>query len=127
MSLQCFVSLHLLCYGAVSSNVYQEVAAIQVQTLVAKIQEGEWIQTPPRFASSPDSCESGEKWTTRTEDCAADDNLCLYLEMIQPLALEMSGREKCRLGGIIIGLCVLVENGGADQTFSQRKEGGLVA
>ena len=27
-------------------------------------------------------------------------------------------------GGIIIGLCVLVENGGADQTFSQRKEGG---
>ena len=30
-------------------------------------------------------------------------------------------------GGIIIGLCVLVENGGADQTFSQRKEGGLVA
>ena len=30
-------------------------------------------------------------------------------------------------GGIIIGLCVFVENGGADQTFSQRKEGGLVA
>ena len=61
----CFVSLHLLCYGAVSSKVYQEVAAMQVQTLVGKILEGEWIQTPPRFASSPDSREAGEKWTTR--------------------------------------------------------------
>ena len=63
MSLQCFVSLHLLCYEAVSSTLYQEKGAVQVQTLVTKIQ-GDWIQTPPRFASSPDSRKAGEKWTT---------------------------------------------------------------
>ena len=44
MSLQllCFFASALL-YGAVSSKLYQEVAAMQVQTLVSKIQEGEWI------------------------------------------------------------------------------------
>ena len=54
MSLQCFVFSHLLCYGAVSSEVNQAVAALQAQILVGKILEGDWIQTPPRFVSSPD-------------------------------------------------------------------------
>ena len=51
LAVLCFFASALL--GAVSSKLYQEVAAIQVQTLVGKIQEGEWIQTHPQDLHEP--------------------------------------------------------------------------